>query len=91
MREILKIREADNGKYEFVMPPGTNIAELAFAVAGLVRCLVRDEVIPNKQTYIDLFNKYLNDEQYDEVEQDDEQIAADIDAAEEPADAEVNE
>lgn len=39
MREILKIREADNGKYEFVMPPGTNIAELAFAVAGLYGAL----------------------------------------------------
>lgn len=52
---------------------------------------MRDEVIPNKQTYIDLFNKYLNDEQYDEVEQDDEQIAADIDVAEESAETETNE
>lgn len=58
------------GKYEMNIPQGSNVAECAFGVAALIKCLVRDGVIEKPEVFLDYINKYTFDEQYKELEGD---------------------
>lgn len=49
---------------------GSNIAETAFAVSVVIKCLIKDGVIKNSEEFTDLITKYLNDPQYDELKED---------------------
>ena len=46
---------------------GSSVAETAFAVSVVARCLVRDGIINDHKEFTELVNKYLGDPQFAEV------------------------
>lgn len=46
---------------------GSSVAETAFAVSVVARCLVRDGIIKETKEFTDLVSKYLGDPQFAEV------------------------
>ena len=50
---------------------GSNVAETAFAMTVVIKCLLKDGVIKSASDVTDLSNKYMNDPQYDEVKEND--------------------
>ena len=48
---------------------GSNVAETAFAMTVVIKCLLKDNIIKNASEVTDLINKYLSDPQYNEVEE----------------------
>ena len=54
-------------QYEIEIPQGSNVAEAAFAIAALTKCLVRDKVIEKTDEFINTIKKYVEDPQYQEV------------------------
>lgn len=63
---VLAVATSGNNYYVDI-PAGSNVAETAFAVHCVIRMLVRDGIIPDNKTFLDLVNKYLGDTQYNEV------------------------
>lgn len=59
--------EAEN-RYIVDIPAGSNVAEAAFGVAVVIKCLVKDKIIEAPEVFTDAVLKYLNDPQYQEVE-----------------------
>lgn len=57
----------ENGIYNVHVPAGSNVAETAFGMAVVIKCLVKDGVIDDHKIVTDMLNKYLTDSQYDEV------------------------
>lgn len=57
----------DKNQYTFNIPQGMSLQEVAFAIAALIKCLVRESVIKDDRVFIDFINKYLTDPQYNEV------------------------
>lgn len=55
------------GTYEMNIPQGSNVPEVAFGIAALCKCLVRDKVIEKPNDFINLIKKYVHDPQYGEV------------------------
>lgn len=51
---------------------GSNVAETAFAMTVVIKCLLKDGIIKSANDVTDLINKYLSDPQYDEVKESDE-------------------
>lgn len=49
---------------------GSNIAETAFAMSVVIKCLLKDGIIKSPEDVTDLINKYLTDPQYNEVKDD---------------------
>lgn len=49
---------------------GSNVAETAFAMSVVIKCLMKDGIIKSPTDVTDLINKYLNDPQYEEVKED---------------------
>lgn len=56
-----------NETYTVDVPKGSNVAETAFAMAVVIKCLVRDKVIDDHTVMTELLNKYLTESQYNEV------------------------
>ena len=54
------------GVYSVSASQGSSVAELAFAVAVVAKCMVRDEVIPDADIFVELIRKYIEDPQYEE-------------------------
>ena len=48
---------------------GSNVAETAFAMSVVIKCLMKDGIIKSPEDVTDLINKYLNDPQYEEVKE----------------------
>lgn len=46
---------------------GSNVAETAFAMSVVIKCLIKDGIIKSPADVTDLIDKYLNDPQYEEV------------------------
>ena len=46
---------------------GSNVAETAFAMSVVIKCLIKDGIIKSSADVTDLIDKYLNDPQYEEV------------------------
>ena len=61
------------GTYEMNIPQGSNVPEVAFGIAALCKCLVRDKVIEKPNDFINLIKKYVHDPQYGEVTDDGKQ------------------
>jgi hypothetical protein len=53
--------------YSVELGKGSNVAETAFAMTIVIKCLIKDGIIDNAMEITDLINKYLNDPQYDEL------------------------
>lgn len=56
------------GTYEMNIPQGSNVPEVAFGIAALCKCLVRDKVIEKPNDFIGMIKKYVFDPQYGEIE-----------------------
>ena len=48
---------------------GSNVAETAFAMSVVIKCLMKDGIIKSSTDVTDLIDKYLNDPQYEEVKE----------------------
>ena len=48
---------------------GSNVAETAFAMSVVIKCLMKDKIIKSPTDVTDLIDKYLNDPQYEEVKE----------------------
>lgn len=59
----------ESGKYKIDIPAGSNVAESMFCIAVVIKCFVRDGYVKTTKEAIDMIKKYLNDPQYDEVEE----------------------
>lgn len=66
-RQILTIYENSEGLYSFTAGQGTNVNEIVFATAMLMKCFVRDKLIDSTDDLEKLLHKYLTDEQYAEI------------------------
>lgn len=58
--------EKDN-TYAVDIPAGSSVAETAFVMSVVIKCLVRDGIVEKPTDVTDLINKYLEDPQYQEV------------------------
>ena len=64
---ILSISTTDDGKYKVSVNEGSSVEEVAFAITVVIKCFDRDKVI-SKENFKELIDKYLNDVQYEEVQ-----------------------
>lgn len=48
---------------------GSNVAETAFAMSVVIKCLMKDGIIKSTNEVTELIDKYLNDPQYNELEE----------------------
>lgn len=58
--------DAENNYY-VDLAAGSNVAETAFCMMCVIKCLVRDGIIKSFSEFTDLLNKYLTDPQYEEL------------------------
>ena len=58
--------------YSVDLAKGSNVAETAFSMAVVIKCLIRDGIIKDAKDVTDLINKYLDDPQYNEVKKDEQ-------------------
>lgn len=61
-----------NNTYSVDLAKGSNVAETAFSMAVVIKCLIRDGIIKDAKDVTDLINKYLEDPQYNEVKKDEQ-------------------
>ena len=61
-----------NNTYSVDLAKGSNVAETAFSMAVVIKCLIRDGIIKESKDVTDLINKYLDDPQYNEVKKDEQ-------------------
>ena len=55
--------------YTVDLAKGSNVAETAFAMSVVIKCLMKDGIIQSSADVTDLIDKYLNDPQYKELEE----------------------
>lgn len=55
--------------YSVQLGKGSNVAETAFAITVIIKCLLKDGYIKDSKEVTDLIDKYLTDPQYDEVKE----------------------
>ena len=61
--------DIDKNIYQVDVPKGSTINEIAFNMAVVLRCLLKDKVIKDVTEMTDLVIKYCTDGQYDEVKE----------------------
>ena len=61
--------DIDKNIYQVDVPKGSTVNEIAFNMAVVIRCLLKDKVIENVTEMTDLVIKYCTDGQYDEVKE----------------------
>ncbi len=54
--------------YSVDIPAGSSVQETAFAMAIVIKCLIRDGIIEKSSDMTNLVNKYVDDPQYQEVQ-----------------------
>lgn len=59
----------DENTYTVDIATGSNVAETAFCMAVVIKCLLKDGYIDSPNNVLDLVKKYLEDPQYAEVEE----------------------
>lgn len=59
----------ESGNYDMKVGKAMSVNEVMFGVAALIKCLVRDGVVEDKNVPVEMLNKYLNDPQYDELKE----------------------
>ena len=64
--------EQTKNTYSVDLAKGSNVAETAFSMAVVIKCLIRDGIIKEAKDVTDLINKYLEDPQYNEVKKDEQ-------------------
>ena len=66
MKNVLEVSCNDEGNYCVTIAEGSSVAEVAFAIAVVLKVLERDGVI-DKSEMQTLIGKYLEDPQYEEL------------------------
>lgn len=61
--------DIDKNIYQVDVPKGSTVNEIAFNMAVVIRCLLKDNVIKDVTEITDLVIKYCTDGQYDEVKE----------------------
>lgn len=61
--------DIDKNIYQVDVPKGSTVNEIAFNMAVVIRCLLKDNVIKDVTEMTDLVIKYCTDGQYDEVKE----------------------
>lgn len=61
--------DIDKNIYQVDVPKGSTINEIAFNMAVVIRCLLKDKIIKDVTEMTDLVIKYCTDGQYDEVKE----------------------
>lgn len=61
--------DIDKNVYSVDIPKGSTINEVAFNMAVVIRCMVKDGVVKDAKEMIDLIIKYSTDSQYEEVKE----------------------
>lgn len=61
--------DMDKNIYQVDVPKGSTVNEIAFNMAVVIRCLLKDKVIKDVTEMTDLVIKYCTDGQYDEVKE----------------------
>lgn len=59
-----------NNSYIVDLAKGSNVAETAFAMSVVIKCLLKDGIISAPSDVTHLIQKYLDDPQYEEVKND---------------------
>ena len=59
--------DCDKNVYTVDLAKGSNVAETAFAISVIIKCLLRDGMLKSEKDFTDLILKYLSDPQYNEV------------------------
>ena len=63
--------QQDKNVYSVKLAQGSSVAETAFSMAIVIKCLLKDNIIKSSTEVLDLINKYLTDPQYEEVKEND--------------------
>lgn len=63
---IVGYQDEERTTFSIKVAPGTTMREVIFAMAATCRCFVKDGLIPTNKDALNLFAKYLTEEQYDE-------------------------
>lgn len=63
--------DAVKNTYFVDIAKGSNVAETAFSISVIIKCLIKDGVIKNSNEITDLIDKYLTDPQYEELKEED--------------------
>ena len=58
----------ENNIYSVDIPAGSSVPETAFAMSVVIKCLIRDGIVEKVSDVTDLITKYIDDPQYQEVE-----------------------
>ena len=67
---ILAVAFSDEqNQYHVDIPAGSNVNETSFAMAVVIKCLLKDGVIKSADEVLDNITKYLEDSQYAEVQE----------------------
>lgn len=61
--------DSETGLYNVSIPQGSNIAETAFAISVVIRCLLRDGLITNIPEFMAQIVKYTSDPQWSEKDE----------------------
>lgn len=61
--------DIDKNIYQVDVSKGSTVNEIAFNMAVVIRCLLKDKVIKDVTEMTDLVIKYCTDGQYDEVKE----------------------
>ena len=61
--------DTDKNVYSVDIPKGSTINEVAFNMAVVIRCMVKDGVVKDAKEMTDLIIKYSTDNQYEEVKE----------------------
>ena len=68
VKTVLKVEtDFEKSTYNISADQGSSVNEMAFAVMAVIRVLVRDGKVKDKDTFISMVNKYYDDPQYKEV------------------------
>ena len=59
-------QDEERTTFSIKVASGVTMREVIFAMAATCKCFVRDGLIPTNKDALDLFAKYLTEEQYDE-------------------------
>lgn len=59
--------DKETDRYNVKVPAGSNVAETAFCMTVVAKCLVRDKVIENVDVLLNYIKKFCEDPQYDEL------------------------
>lgn len=61
--------DAAKNQYKVEIPQGSNVAESAFCVTVLIKTFIANNIIKDKNEFLDLVNKYCDDPQYEALDE----------------------